>query len=49
MSLYDLELEPPFSDVVTDEELASLNIKDLNRFESHFSNFTVSAHFGVRS
>ncbi len=32
MSLYDLELEPPFSDVVTDDELAVLNIKDLNRF-----------------
>ena len=33
MSLYDLdlELEPPFSDCVTDDELASLNIKDLNR------------------
>ncbi len=31
MSLYDFELEPPFSDVVTDDELASLNIKDLNR------------------
>ena len=34
MSLYDLELEPPFSDVVTDDELAVLNIKDLNRFHS---------------
>jgi hypothetical protein len=31
MSIYDLELEPPFSDLVTDDELASLNIKDLNR------------------
>ena len=26
-----MELEPPFSDLVTDDELASLNIKDLNR------------------
>jgi hypothetical protein len=26
-----LELEAPFCDVITDDELASLNIKDLNR------------------
>jgi hypothetical protein len=48
MSLYDLELEPPFSDVITDDELASLNIKDLNRYISNNRNFSVLACF-VRS
>jgi len=31
MSLPDLEADHQFSDVITDEELSSLNIKDLNR------------------
>ena len=31
MGFCDLELEAPFCDVITDDELASLNIKDLNR------------------
>ena len=31
MDFHDFELEAPFCDVITDFELASLNIKDLNR------------------
>jgi hypothetical protein len=31
MDFHDFDLEAPFCDVITDFELASLNIKDLNR------------------
>lgn len=31
MNSYELELGPVFCDAVTDEELATMNIKDLNR------------------
>ena len=31
MNNYEQELEPVFCDAVTDEELATMNIKDLNR------------------
>ena len=31
LSFGELELETPFGDVINDDDLASLNIKDLNR------------------
>jgi hypothetical protein len=31
MSVFNMELDSAYSDLVSDDELASLNIKDLNR------------------